>query len=91
MAHVPQILKDHPSIIILMIVVPIAYIFKEPEPQKTTVPAPKIDTLVYVCGSSPVFHPTLEHQSFAKCLSHVESVDIRIARERGLRHCKCYK
>ena len=46
-------------------------------------------TIVYRCGKSMIYHPTLSHASFKRCKSKVSELTVEKAKELGMRHCKC--
>lgn len=45
--------------------------------------------IVYQCGKSKIYHPTLSHASFKKCKSKVTKLTVKKAKNIGMRHCKC--
>lgn len=91
-----NIFRDHPSITFMLIGCAIVFIYyltaynpQEPTPPQQQIEYVRPDTVVYVCGASEIYHPTLEHESFAKCHSQIDSMDIKVARKKGLRGCYC--
>lgn len=49
----------------------------------------KIDSKVYVCGSSKVYHPNKSHNSFNNCTHSISEMKESEAISAGKRACKC--